>query len=97
MQQLPGGLCFAHGPYSEGFNCPQWPACVTDSQQPEFVAAGEAQTQLKSLESAVVVAAIKCWYTDGSDDTGNGSADLKHAVDDLLNARVKARVGEVQV
>jgi hypothetical protein len=27
LQQLPGGMCFAHGRY-EGMQCPKWPACA---------------------------------------------------------------------
>lgn len=38
IQRLPGGICFAHGPFSEGENCPKWPACITDPQQPQFLA-----------------------------------------------------------
>ncbi len=37
MQRLPGGLCFAHGPYEDGFQCPQWPKCATDPQQPQWI------------------------------------------------------------
>jgi hypothetical protein len=27
LQRLPGGLCFAHGPY-DGMTCPNWPSCA---------------------------------------------------------------------
>jgi hypothetical protein len=37
MQRLPGGLCFAHGPYTDGYECPQWPKCATDPQQEQWV------------------------------------------------------------
>ena len=39
MQALGGGVCFAHGPYTEKL-CPHWPKCATDPQKPEFVAMG---------------------------------------------------------
>jgi hypothetical protein len=39
MQKLPGGICFAHGLY-ETMECPKWPACATDKQNPEFVRMG---------------------------------------------------------
>lgn len=32
LQVGPGGICFAHGPYSDN-QCPQFPACATDPQQ----------------------------------------------------------------
>jgi hypothetical protein len=35
MQQLPGGICFAHGPYKD-MECPKWPACATDPQVEEY-------------------------------------------------------------
>lgn len=38
LQQLPGGLCFAHGPYEDGFSCPRWPKCVTDPSKDEYFA-----------------------------------------------------------
>jgi hypothetical protein len=36
LQLLPGGTCFAHGPYTE-MQCPKWPACITDPQKPEYM------------------------------------------------------------
>jgi len=42
MRQLPGGVCFAHGPYTE-MQCPKWPACATDPQNPEFKKMGMAK------------------------------------------------------
>jgi hypothetical protein len=36
MQQLPGGICFAHGPYKDTIGCPKWPACATDPQVEEY-------------------------------------------------------------
>ena len=39
MQRLPGGICFAHGPYAE-MQCPKWPACITDPKKSEFVKMG---------------------------------------------------------
>jgi hypothetical protein len=39
MQVLPGGLCFAHGPFTE-VQCPHWPRCGDDPQNPEYVAEG---------------------------------------------------------
>jgi hypothetical protein len=41
VQQLPGGICFAHGPYEKGYQCPRWPACGTDPQKPEYLAMGK--------------------------------------------------------
>jgi hypothetical protein len=42
MQQLPGGLCFVHGPYKEGFQCPHWNdpgrPCITEKQKEEYIA-----------------------------------------------------------
>ena len=35
--RLPGGLCFAHGPYTEGDHCPQWPKCLSDPQQQQWL------------------------------------------------------------
>ena len=34
--RLPGGLCFAHGPYENAYKCPRWPACITDPSQPQW-------------------------------------------------------------
>lgn len=42
MRQLPGGICFAHGPYTE-MQCPKWPACATDPQNDEYKRMGMAQ------------------------------------------------------
>lgn len=36
LQKLPGGNCFAHGPYTE-MQCPKWPACATDPQKAEYL------------------------------------------------------------
>jgi hypothetical protein len=36
LRQLPGGICFAHGPYT-GMECPKGPTCVTSPQNPEYV------------------------------------------------------------
>jgi len=44
MRVLPGGMCFAHGRY-EGTECPKWPACATDTRNPEFVKEGMRQVQ----------------------------------------------------
>jgi hypothetical protein len=35
LRQLPGGLCFAHGPYPD-MRCPKWPACCSDPQKEEY-------------------------------------------------------------
>lgn len=80
MQRLPGGLCFAHGPYAESTNCPQWPACTTDAQKPEFVEMGAARVSLKGLEEIVVKEAVN-YYTPGT------TSHLKEAVRNLLDAR----------
>lgn len=75
LQVGPGGLCFAHGPYSEGGQCPQWPACATDPQNPEYVALGKrlvnGPKEHARLKEEVVEAALrlrrstlalkKCW------------------------------------
>lgn len=40
MQQMPGGICFAHGPYQRGYQCPNWPSCGSDPQKPEYIKMG---------------------------------------------------------
>lgn len=38
MRLLPGGLCFAHGPYDPPLmQCPKWPNCATDTQQQKWI------------------------------------------------------------
>lgn len=37
MQRLPGGLCFAHGPYRDGYECSHWPACATAPKQQHWI------------------------------------------------------------
>jgi hypothetical protein len=49
VQLLPGGICFAHGPYQHGYQCSRWPACDTDPKKQEYidmsrVSQGQAQT-----------------------------------------------------
>lgn len=40
----PGGVCFAHGLYTEQ-QCPQMPACATDPQQEKWVALGKQSVE----------------------------------------------------
>jgi hypothetical protein len=56
MQRLPGGLCFAHGPYT-GIECPQWPRCITprcitDTQQEKWFELSRRQHKRQSLLNA---------------------------------------------
>lgn len=64
MQRLPGGICFAHGPYTE-MQCPKWPACATDPQNPDYVKAGMSQVAADVKTSTEpdwdVVAAKELW------------------------------------
>ena len=67
MQRLPGGVCFAHGPYTEDYQCPKWPACVTDPQKPEYVAIGMkqvAKSPALTLEQVRAVLAVHKYGVD---------------------------------
>ena len=52
IEQLPGGICFAHGPYKETIGCPKWPACVTDPQKQEYISMANHPTAPDSAASA---------------------------------------------
>lgn len=47
IQVGPGGVCFAHGAYSEQ-QCPYWPKCITDPQQDEYLAMGIRTIRMRS-------------------------------------------------
>jgi hypothetical protein len=51
LQHTGEGVCFAHGPYKnadKSFVCPEWPACITDPQKPEYIAMGKTQVGAES-------------------------------------------------
>lgn len=52
MQQLPGGICFAHGPYKDTIGCPLWPKCATDPQKPEYIAMARASSPTEPAPEA---------------------------------------------
>lgn len=92
MQVMPGGLCYAHGPFTKEI-CPQWPSCATDPQQPEYVERGNAQVSIPGLERAVVEAAVKQrevdlqFYKNSKISSGPPYNALTVATDALLKAR----------
>jgi hypothetical protein len=51
IQQLPGGLCFAHGPYAER-ECPKWPSCATAPQQQRWIDLAEYERKKWALFNA---------------------------------------------
>jgi hypothetical protein len=54
LQQLPGGLCFAHGPYKD-MQCPEWPKCCTDHQHEKWFDLSWRQTKRDDLLNAAAL------------------------------------------
>lgn len=52
LRVLPGGLCFAHGPYTTQ-QCPKWPACATDPKDPDWIAEAERLTEQRKTENPI--------------------------------------------
>lgn len=52
LQRLPGGLCFAHGPYKDGYQCPEWPNCITAPRQDHWIDLALNQRQKRALMEA---------------------------------------------
>lgn len=93
LQVGPGGICFAHGPYTEQ-NCPQWKngwngsgpsTCLTDPKKDEYIQMAKRQVSIPELERAVVDAGI-AWRESNDNDMPTYTA-LIAAVDALLKAR----------
>lgn len=55
MQRLPGGLCFAHGPYTDGHQCPQWPECATAPRQQHWIELAFSQRKKRALLEAAAI------------------------------------------
>ena len=75
LQRLPGGLCFAHGPYKDGMQCPQWPACITDPQKEEYF---QLAARNKKHDACLRAAAV----LEEADMLGNLVATLRSVAED---------------
>lgn len=96
VQILPGGLCFAHGPYSEGKQCPQWPSCVTAPKNPDYIAIArrsiEQQDLMRELESAWKKNPDQRLCQFLSNMFGPDPHDLFGIPDDMLREKLKGIV-----
>jgi hypothetical protein len=67
MQRLPGGTCFAHGPYTE-MECPQYPACITDPPKEEYKTAAYS---VLTVEDRLRKELVNQWWTNHDEHCQN--------------------------
>lgn len=94
MQQ--GGLCYTHGPYKNGFPCPEMPSCGQGSRKSKYIKQGlylDTRT-IELLERVLrnevideILAFIKNRETYPDGYSTNDEAAFNRLTDDITNLK----------